>query len=163
MKKIMNEKNRWAPIQVEQNIWIISRMAEIYLNYAEALNEYAGPTTEVYNYVNAVRNRSGLPDLAAGLTKEQMRDRIKHERRIELAFETHRFFDVRRWKDAEISEAKPVHSLNIFAGTNLTDDNFYKRIKIENRVFEAPKHYFFPIQQNEIDKNVRNLMQNPGW
>jgi hypothetical protein len=163
MKKIMNEKNRWAPIQVEQNIWIISRMAEIYLNYAEALNEYAGPTTEVYNYVNAVRNRSGLPDLAAGLTKEQMRDRIKHERRIELAFETHRFFDVRRWKDAEISEAKPVHSLNIFAGTNLTDDNFYKRIKVENRVFEAPKHYFFPIQQNEIDKNVRNLMQNPGW
>ncbi|HBL34269.1 MAG TPA: RagB/SusD family nutrient uptake outer membrane protein [Porphyromonadaceae bacterium] len=163
MKKAMNERNSWNPWQVEQNTWVISRLAEIYLNYAEALNEFSGPTEDVYNSVNLIRNRSGLPDLPESLTKEQMRERIKHERRIELAFETHRFFDVRRWKDAEISENKPVHSLNIYEGNFLQDDSFYKRIRVEQRIFNAPKHYLFPIEQREIDKNVRNLVQNPGW
>ena len=92
-----------------------------------------------------------------------MRERIKHERRIELAFETHRFFDVRRWKDAELSEAKPVHSLNIYAGTSKQDDTFYVRTLCEQRVFVAPQHYFFPIEQSETDKNRDGLLQNPGW
>jgi hypothetical protein len=163
MRKSMNERNNWNPWQVEQNTWVISRLAEIYLNYAEALNEFSGPTDEVYQQVNMIRNRSGLPNLEERLTKEQMRDRIKHERRIELAFETHRFFDVRRWKDAEILENRPIHSLNIFEGNFLQDDSFYKRVMVEQRIFTAPKHYFFPVEQREIDKNVRNLMQNPGW
>lgn len=163
MRKAMNERNRWNPWQVEQNTWIMFRMAEMYLNYAEALNEFSGPTAEVYDHVNAIRDRSGLPGLETGLSKEEMRERIKHERRIELAFETHRFFDVRRWKEAEETQGRPVHSLNIFEGDFLQDDSFYERIKVEERIFTAPKHYFFPIQQNEIDKNVRNLIQNPGW
>jgi hypothetical protein len=163
MRKAMNERNSWNPWQVEQNTWIMFRMAEMYLNYAEALNEFSGPTEEVYNHVNMIRDRSGLPELPSGLSKEEMRARIKHERRIELAFETHRFFDVRRWKDAEISENKPIHSLNIFEGAHLQDNSFYERIIVEQRIFTAPKHYFFPIAQNEIDKNVRNLIQNPGW
>ena len=163
MKKAMNERNRWNPWQVEQNTWIISRLGEIYLNYAEALNEFSGPSTEVYNYVNMIRNRSGLPNLEEGLSKEEMREKIWHERRIELAFETHRFFDVRRWKIAEETDDKPVHSLNIFAGSHLQDNAFYQRIVVEQRVFESPKHYFFPIEQNEIDKNDQNLVQNPGW
>lgn len=163
MKKIMNDKNRWNPWQVEQNTWVLFRMGEMYLNYAEALNEFSGPSPEVYNYVNMIRDRSGLPGLEEGLSKEELREKIKHERRIELAFETHRFFDVRRWKDAEISENKPIHSLNIFAGSHLQDNSFYERIVVEPRIFTAPKHYFFPIEQNEIDKNVWNLVQNPGW
>jgi hypothetical protein len=163
MKKAMNERNRWNPWQVEQNTWIISRLGEIYLNYAEALNEFSGPSTEVYKYVNLIRNRSGLPNLEEGLSKEEMREKIWHERRIELAFETHRFFDVRRWKIAEVTDDKPVHSLNIFAGSHLQDNAFYQRIVVEQRVFDSPKHYFFPIEQNEIDKNDRNLVQNPGW
>lgn len=163
MKKAMNERNRWNPWQVEQNTWVISRLGEIYLNYAEALNEFSGPSTEVYNYVNMIRNRSGLPNLEEGLSKEEMREKIWHERRIELAFETHRFFDVRRWKIAEETDDKPVHSLNIFAGSHLQDNAFYQRIVVEQRVFESPKHYFFPIEQNEIDKNDQNLVQNPGW
>ena len=163
MKKAMNERNRWNPWQVEQNTWIISRLGEIYLNYAEALNEFSGPSTEVYKYVNLIRNRSGLPNLEEGLSKEEMREKIWHERRIELAFETHRFFDVRRWKIAEVTDDKPVHSLNIFAGSHLQDNAFYQRIVVEQRVFDSPKHYFFPIEQNEIDKNDQNLVQNPGW
>lgn len=163
MKKIVNPDFRIIGGINTLNTWIYFRLAEQYLNYAEALNEYSGPSDEVYKYIDAVRSRSGLPGIAKGLTKEQMRDRIKHERRIELAFETHRFFDVRRWKDAVNGENKPIHSLNIMEGDNMQDDRFYKRVFLEERIFEAPKHYFFPIAQNEIDKNLNNLMQNPGW
>ncbi len=150
---------QFCPVQQ----WVYIRLGEIYLNYAEALNEYSGPTTEVYDAVNAIRNRAGLPDLPSGLSKEEMRDRIKHERRVELAFELHRFFDVRRWKDAENTENKPVHSMNIMAGTSLQDPAFYQRTYVEDRVFEAPKHYFFPVDQTEIDKRPQYLVQSPGW
>ena len=143
--------------------WVYIRLGEIYLNYAEALNEYGGPTSEVYNAVNEIRNRAGLPDLPTGLSPEQMRERIKHERRIELAFEVHRFFDVRRWKDAEHTENQPVHSMNIMEGTHMQDPAYYKRVQIEERVFEAPKHYFFPVDQVEIDKRPQYLVQSPGW
>lgn len=163
MRKIVNPNFRIIEGINTLNTWIYFRLAEQYLNYAEALNEYSGPSNEVYKYINAVRNRSGLPGLAKELTKEQMRDRIKHERQIELAFETHRFFDVRRWKDAENSENKPINSLSIMEGENMQDDRFYKRTFLEERVFETPKHYFFPIAQNEIDKNVNKLTQNLGW
>ncbi len=78
----------------------LMRYAEVLLNYAEASNEYAGPTQEVYNAVELVRKRAGLQpyQLAAGLTKDQMREAIRAERRVELAFEGHRFWDVRRWE-----------------------------------------------------------------
>ena len=148
-----------TPLQV----WIYIRLGEIYLNYAEALNEYSGPVDDVYTYVDAIRTRAALPGLAAGLTKDQMRERIHHERRIELAFETHRWFDVRRWMEGE-SQNKPIHSMNIWEGTSQTDPAFYKRIEVEKRVFETPKHYFYPIPQSEIDKNVKhNMVQNLGW
>lgn len=169
MRKINNIDITSNPLKTEKTFWIYFRLGEIYLNCAEALNEYAGPSTanadghDAYYYINEIRNRSGLPGLPDGLSKEQMRERIKHERRIELAFETHRFFDVRRWKDAELSEAKPVHSLNIYAGTSKQDDAFYVRTLCEQRVFVAPQHYFFPIEQSEIDKNRDGLLQNPGW
>ena len=143
--------------------WVYIRLGEIYLNYAEAINEYSGPEA-AYEAINEIRDRAGLPALPSGLSKEEMRDRIKHERRIELAFEVHRFFDVRRWKDAEKTENMPVHSMNIFAGKNMQDPDFYKRIEVEKRVFQAPKHYFFPVSQTEVDKNDRRLLvQSPGW
>ncbi|MDO5420876.1 MAG: RagB/SusD family nutrient uptake outer membrane protein [Bacteroides sp.] len=163
MRKIVDPSFRVIENINPLTTWIYFRLAEQYLNYAEALNEFSGPSEDVYKYVNLVRSRSGLPSLPLGLNKEEMRNRIKHERRIELAFETHRFFDVRRWKDAEKSENKPIHALNIMEGEHMQDDRFYKRIFLEDRTFEPSKHYFFPIAQNEIDKNVKNLMQNPGW
>lgn len=151
---------KYTPLQQ----WVYIRLGEIYLNYAEAVNEYYGPTDECYQYINAIRQRAGLPGLAAGLTQEQMREKIKHERRIELAFETHRFFDVRRWKDAEKTEAKDIHAMSIYEGTSLQDPAFYVRQKVETRVFVSPKHYFFPIDQTEIDKHHDHaLVQNLGW
>jgi len=151
------------PWIVRDLVWIYLRVGEIYLNYAEAMNEYYGPVDEVYNYMNAIRGRSGLGPLPSGLTQSEMRDEIKLERRIELAFETHRYFDVHRWKDAENIDNKPIHCLNIMAGDYMQDDRFYQRIVCEERVFESPKHYLFPIPQEEINKNPRKLVQNPGW
>lgn len=142
--------------------WIFFRLGEQYLNYAEALNESQGPVGDVYQYVNAIRNRAGMPDLPAGLNAAQMRQRIRNERRIELAFETHRYFDCHRWKIAEETDKGPVYGMNITAGTGLNDDAFYKRTLVETRVFQAPKHYLFPLPQSEIDKSP-NLVQNPGW
>ena len=92
-----------------------------------------------------------------------MRNRIKHERRIELVFESHRFFDVRRWMDAVETDNRPIHCLNIYEGTSVSDNRFYERVVCEDRVFESPKHYFFPLLQSEVDKNPENMVQNLGW
>jgi hypothetical protein len=78
---------------------IVWRYAEILLNYAEAQNEVLTvPDQSIYDAINKLRQRGGLPDLPTGLTKDQMRERIRHERRIELAFEGKRFFDICRWR-----------------------------------------------------------------
>ncbi len=151
------------PWVVRDLVWIYLRVGEIYLNYAEALNEYEGPNEEVYRLMNKIRERSGLGQLPDDLTQDEMREEIKLERKIELAFETHRFFDVHRWKEAEILDNKPVHCLNIMEGNHQQDDNFYRRVVCEERIFEAPKHYLFPIPQAEINKNPRKLVQNLGW
>ncbi|RQP19964.1 MAG: RagB/SusD family nutrient uptake outer membrane protein [Parapedobacter sp.] len=74
------------------------RLAELYLNFAEAENEVNGPTNEVYEAINAIRNRADMPDLPAALDRETMRNRIRRERRVEMVWEEHRFWDVRRWK-----------------------------------------------------------------
>jgi hypothetical protein len=137
------------------------RLGEFYLNYAEALNEAQGPVADVYKYVNAIRDRAGMPVLPDGLGKEEMRARIRHERRIELAFETFRYFDAHRWKTAPVSESGPFRGLNVTAGTSISDNAFYERKVVENRVFQT-RHYLWPIPQNEINKN-QNIVQNPGW
>ena len=134
----------------------IIRTAELYLNYAEALNEVDGPTGAVYTLVNDIRKRAGQPELPSGLSKEQMREKIRHERRIELCFENHRFWDVRRWMIAEEVDKGPVHAVHVDKDGNITYPVF------QNRVFDPSKHYLFPIPQSEIDKN-NALEQNPGW
>jgi len=162
MKKMVNPTSDIFQNRFSLNTWIYYRLGEEYLNYAEALNEADGPVADVYKYVNAIRDRAGLPGLPTGLSQTDMRERIHHERRIELAFETHRYFDTHRWKTAAGIDSKEIHGMNIGAGNALNDDNFYKRTVIERRVFVAPKHYLWPIQQAEINKNP-NLVQNPGW
>ncbi len=134
----------------------IMRTGELYLNYAEALNEVEGPTARVRELVNVIRRRAKVKEIPDGLTKDQMRERIRHERRIELCFENHRFWDVRRWKIAEIVDNKTVHRVTVDA------DGVIHYPVFQHRVFVAPKHYLFPIPQSEIDKN-RELEQNPDW
>lgn len=162
IKKYAGPSVRIASGTWDTKTWIFFRLAEIYLNYAEALNESQGPVSDVYHYVNAVRKRAGMPDLPLGLPKEQMREKIRNERRIELAFETHRYFDVRRWRIAENVLKGEIHGLNIYEGQSLTGPLFFQRKVVESRVFVSPKHYFWPFPVTEINNNP-NLIQNPGW
>lgn len=154
-------------VNIAQNIfslktWILFRLGEQYLNYAEALNEAEGPVSDVYKYVNMIRDRAGMPPLPTGLSKDQMRERIWRERQVELSFETHRYFDCHRWKIAHQTDNGPIWGLNISEGTSIQDDAFYERTVNEVRVFKTPVHYLFPIFQTEMDKNP-GLVQNPGW
>lgn len=135
------------------------RLAEIYLNYAEALNEYDPMNPDIAVYLNKIRERVSLPDVPSGLTQEQMRTLIHHERRVELAFEEHRFWDVRRWKVASSTLGAPVK------GVKITQDdagNFtYSPVQVEQRVFQ-PKMYWYPIPQSEVLK-LHHWEQNKGW
>ena len=135
------------------------RLAEIYLNYAEALNEYDPTNPDIAVYLNKIRERASLPDVPSGLTQEQMRTLIHHERRVELAFEEHRFWDVRRWKVASSTLGAPVK------GVKITQDdagNFtYSPVQVEQRVFQ-PKMYWYPIPQSEVLK-LHHWEQNKGW
>lgn len=138
----------------------LMRYAEVLLNYAEAANEYTGPTQEVYNAVELVRKRAGLQpyQLAAGLTKDQMREAIRAERRVELAFEGHRFWDVRRWKIAEQTENKQMNGMEIRRnGSNVT----YTIFPVRKHNFRKAM-YLWAISQGETAKSPE-LKQNPSW
>lgn len=138
--------------------WQYIRLAEIYLNYAEAINEAEGPD-KAYTYVNAIRKRSEMPPLPEKLSKEEMRERIKHERAIELSFEEHRWWDVRRWMEGEIYFNGPFYGMNI---TKNADGSLtYDKVVFENRIFLS-KMNLYPIPISEMNKNDK-YTQNPGW
>lgn len=140
--------------------WTFMRYAEALLNYAEAKNEaLSAPDQSVYDAVNAIRDRKNvkMPPLSAGLTKEEMRLRIRHERRVELAFETHRFWDLRRWRIGT-QEGTAAYGMKVTkSGTVYT----YEKFLLENRVYR-PAFDLFPIPQSEREKD-KALMQNPGY
>lgn len=158
MRKFLSEFARISPPNLRRRPWVYYRYAEILLNYAEALNEATGASGEVYNAIDQVRLRGGLPALPSGLSQDAMRDRIRNERRVELCFEEHRFYDVRRWKIGESTFSGPVHGMNITkVGTVLT----YTPFTVETRIFTS-KNYLFPIAQSELNK-APALQQNPGY
>ena len=125
---------------------IIYRYAYVLLGYAESQNEAAGPDASVYNAVNAVRNRAGMPSLPAGLTKDQMRDAVRHERRVEFAGENQRFEDLLRWKTLK----QALQNRGINNGRQGGTVNF------------ADFRYLWPIPIEEIRANP-NIVQNPGY
>lgn len=147
--------------------WILFRYAEVLLSYAEAMNEVYGPESKgsfsmtAKQAVDAVRTRAGMPKLDPGLSQSDMRKHIRNERRVELAFEEHRFFDVRRWKIAEQTENAPLMAMRI----NKNDDGTFKYtvIKAEDRLFDKSKMYRFPIPQAEVLKSSGALLQNENW
>lgn len=135
----------------QDNNWPYFRYAEILLNYAEAMNEYQpSPGQDVYDAINEVRSRSGQPDLPEGLSQTQMRERIHNERRVELCLEEHRFFDLRRWKNADLLKA-PIKGIAIEYNGN-TNINEFKIVTIEERSFNE-SHYYLPIPHSETEKN----------
>ena len=134
------------------------RLAEIYLNYAEALNECDPTNPDIALYLNKVRNRASLPNVSA-LSQEQMRAVIQHERRVELAFEEHRSWDVRRWKIASSTLGAPLMGVQI--ERKPLGGYTYMPVKVEQRVFQ-PKMYWYPIPQSEVLK-LKQWKQNKGW
>ena len=136
------------------------RYAEILLNYAEAQNEATGPNANVYSAVEKIRERAGLNpyQLPAGLSKDDMRKVIQNERQIELAFEGHRFWDVRRWMIADQAENQEMTGMEI-TRTNTTAA--YKRFNVRKHNFRKAM-YLWPIPQSELAKSTE-LVQNPGY
>lgn len=134
---------------------IVIRYADVLLMYAEALNEISGPTNDVYTAINQVRARPtvNMPAIPSGLSKEQMRERIRHERRIEFAGEGLYYSDIRRWKIAE-----EILNKSIVLNGGQTKGS------IEKRIFRKEKDYLMPFPQKDID-NAPNMkdQQNPGY
>lgn len=160
----------WEEPAVFSKACPIFRYAEVLLNAAEALNE-AGRTGDAYQYVNEVRDRAGMPAYS-GMSQDELRDRIRNERRIELCFEDHRYFDERRWKlfegqtpQSEVNLPRYRQVYNLYGMTVHPDQatmfHYGPADTYPNRVFNSPKNYYFPIPYSEIVKT--GLPQTPGW
>lgn len=141
--------------------WIWLRVAELYLNKAEALY-HIGDENGAREALRPVRERAGMPAITS--SGSQLLADIKHERRIELAFEEHRYFDVRRWKEGPQNLGRTVHA--IYISKHPDGHKTYKVSPLRSdiggdRIFED-KIYWCPILKSEIDKNP-NITQNPGY
>ncbi len=160
------------------------RLADMYLGYAETLSA-CGQYDEAMKYVNAVRARAGIPGygnnggkdsngfdyIAYPVNRDDVDKRIRRERLIELSYEWNRYFDVRRWKVADMAvgddwiypsyhkggEGGEIH------GMNYTQDppQFFEKVVTESRVFDT-RHYLFPIPEQDIRRNPK-MVQNYGW
>jgi len=150
--------------------WPELRLADLYLMYAEALNEVSGPTPEVLQYIDAVRERAGLEGVATSwqnysvnpskyTSQSGMRDIIRKERSIELAFEGKNFWDIRRWKTASQELNQPIQGWNVYGNENAT---YYQVNTLFQQSFVAPRDYFWPLSELTLIQNP-NLVQNPGW
>lgn len=147
------------------------RLAELYLNFAESAYQSHGPDAAVTvggfsmsarDAVSAVRERAGMPAFPSGLSVEEFEQKYRNERRIELAFEEHRFFDVRRWKILD-QTGQFVTGMRI---TKNGDEFNYSRFKFPERNAYADKYLMYPIDQAEVNKVIGltgENWQNPGW
>ena len=160
MKKYINTEDFATPGVSGINI-ILLRYAEILLTYAEAkieLNQLDQSVNDVINKVRNGRQDVKLPSIASGLSQVELREIVRHEREVELAFEGLRIFDIRRWKIAE-----KVMPGSIFGITWLNDGTLSTiQVQAFERVFKPNRDYLWPIPQKELDLNP-GLMQNPGW
>jgi len=141
--------------------WAIFRVNELYLNYAEALNEAQGPVPAAYDAVHIIRSRSGMPDFPAGMTKSEFRTKLRNERAIELAFDAHRIFDERRWliSDTEGLMKGSMWGIKIYEIPGSTEFR-YEPYVFSIRTF-YPRMYLHPFKQSEVDKGY--IIQNPGY
>ncbi len=158
--------------------WPLIRLADLYLLYAEALNEAYGPQGDAtgtediespYTWLNKVRERAGIPSIGEAwgtyaknkdlyTTKDGLREIIQQERLIELAFEGHRFWDLRRWRRAHIELNKPITGWDY----GQSDPQYYYRpVVLYEQVFRA-RDYLWPIKESSLLENP-NLVQNYGW
>ncbi|EHQ25904.1 RagB/SusD family nutrient uptake outer membrane protein [Mucilaginibacter paludis] len=166
LRKFLNDAypidNPWSVAGAQP--WIYFRYAEILLDYAEAQNEAVGPDATVYQAINSVRARASvaMPALS-GLSKDDMRLAIRHERRIELAFEEHRYYDVRRWQIAAQTENVPAYGISVTVNkANPSGYTYAQKVALTGRAFKT-QHYWLPIPLTEIQASNYQLKQNDGY
>ena len=171
LRKFMNDayplQNPWGNAGFQP--WYYIRYAEVLLNFAEAANEANGPEVipsgasfSALQAVNLVRTRPSvnMPPIPSGISQSDLRAAIINERQIELAFEEHRFYDVRRWKIAEQTENEPAFGINITKnGSTL---NYATKVALEGRAFN-PRMYWLPIPRAEIQASNNKIQQNDGY
>ncbi|AOM78769.1 RagB/SusD family nutrient uptake outer membrane protein [Pedobacter steynii] len=156
-------------VNVESYPWPIMRLADLYLLYAESLNE-TGNSAAALPYLNEIRKRAGLNSVESSWTAfsnkpgkfttvDGLREIIHQERGIELAFEASRFWDLRRWKTAAKKMNAPIYGWNI---TQETIEEYNTRVLLFSQTFSAPRDYLWPINEYNLQINP-NLVQNPGW
>lgn len=176
LKKVIHYQNRQTSATGYDAIgypWPMIRLADLYLLYAEAINESEGPSgpnsVDLFEYINLVRERAGLPGVKEAWdnysntpgrynTQSGLREIIHRERLIELSFESNRFWDIRRWKKAPVEYAKGMYGFKITAST---PQDYYQKVLMTTQKFSL-KDYFWPIQISLIEQNP-NLVQNIGW
>lgn len=163
LRKFMNETVSLTPTKIikKPHHYAMFRYAEVLLNYAEAMTEWQGAdykdaefTLSAREALNMVREAADMPIVTAN--GSEFMTRLKNERRIELAFEDHRFWDIRRWKIGEV--VKQIHGVKL---TNVSGGVTAERILIQTRVWND-KMYLYPIPKQEYYKNHK-LGQNKGW
>ncbi|QDH81118.1 RagB/SusD family nutrient uptake outer membrane protein [Echinicola soli] len=167
-KKYVDENLDLLQDRSSVHAWIYFRYGEVLLNYAEAMNEVYGPdgTSEMTPWsareaLNALRARPGVsmpPVTVDG--KEAFRDMVRNERRVELAFEEHRYWDVRRWMLGMEAFNSAVRGVQV---EKIADGEFYLEYREVDDRFFAPEMYLYPIQAEEINKSRGGLSQTPGW
>jgi hypothetical protein len=171
-KKLLNFKSTLpstsSTFTEEKYAFPIIRLADLYLMYAEALNEAGGPNSEVYEYIDTIRRRTGLNGVVESwrdhalnpdkpLTKTGMRDIIRRERLNELAFEGSRFWDLRRWKLAKTyMDNKPIRGVIQDENGSFSVHEIYNMMRYDER------DYLWPIKVSNLANNP-NIIQNPGW
>jgi len=172
LKKAVYYQNvigRGNDYSVTPYFWPVMRLSGLYLLYAEALNESTGPVAEALQYVNLVREQAGLLSVESAWTtystnpvkytsQKGMRDIIHQEALIELAFEGQRFWDLRRWKEAQTVLNRPIKGWDLIQETAA---GYYRPKTIFNQTFGL-KNYFWPISENTLSTD-RSLVQNLGW
>ena len=158
IRKSLDESWSYTSMVGSDQPWIYMRLGEFYLTYAEAMY-HLGDEPTANEYVNRIRGRSGVNMPAIAASGAELLDRIKHERKIELAFEGNRWYDARRWKDAETDFATDVIGVEVSKDAG-TGEKSYRYFVQQERSFPE-NHYFWPIPFEEITKS--DLTQNPGY
>jgi len=165
LAKFFDEKWVVGQASAPKSYWPYMRFAELYLIYAEALNEYnyTANKAEIFTNINKIRTRAGQPNIqdCPGFldNQEYVRERIKVEREIELAYEEQRYFDLKRWKMGPDYIGGHMYAIKV-GGT--ASDPIYERVPFEERVF-TDKWYLYPLKKSDVQLCNGLLIQNPGW
>jgi len=162
MRKFLGNFENATQYENHGRDWIFFRFGEVLLNYAEAKNEFSGPSEDVFVAIDSIRKRAGLNPYAINrsISQDSLRTIIRNERHKEMAFEEQRYWDIRRWKIAgTIYNSHPLHAMDI---TNTPDGLLYNITPVLITAFDESRMYFYPIPYNEVVSNI-NMRQNPGW